>query len=71
MWYARLDIDELLASGKGLDTKRARRTATEQAEKARARDRTQALRKFTTVQDGQVRIVHDPPWSCPLQNYPR
>ncbi|MFC6713300.1 DUF2252 domain-containing protein [Branchiibius cervicis] len=70
VWYARLDVDDLLASGKGLDTKRARRTATEQADKARARDRTQALRKFTTVQDGQVRIVHDPPLVVPIAELP-
>lgn len=70
VWYARLDVDEVLASGKGLDTKRARRTATEQADKARGRDRTQALRKFTTEQDGEVRIVHDPPLVVPISEMP-
>lgn len=70
VWYARLDVDEMLESGDGLKTKRARRTATEQANKARGRDRTQALRKFTTEQDGEVRIVHDPPLVVPISELP-
>ncbi|KYH45533.1 hypothetical protein AZH51_01135 [Branchiibius sp. NY16-3462-2] len=70
VWYARFDVDEMLASDKGLENKRAHQTATKQADKARGRDRTQALRKFTTEQDGVVRIVHDPPLVVPISEMP-
>lgn len=66
VWYAGLDVDELIASRNAFGNKRAHRTAREQAGKARSRDRTQALRKFTAKQDGELRIVHDPPLIVPI-----
>jgi uncharacterized protein (DUF2252 family) len=61
VWYARLDVDSILATLE-LDegrqkTKRARKTV----EKFRSRTSLQALRKLTTVESGQLRFRDDPP----------
>jgi uncharacterized protein (DUF2252 family) len=80
VWYAKLDVDKVVAelgdelglgpSGhKGADTTLAKgMTRVGKAlSKARSRDSMQALDKLTTVVDGEVRFVSDPPLLVPLE----
>ncbi len=61
VWYARADMDEVMAwLGPTLDTK-VRARAAKQLAKARTRDSMQALGKLTTMVDGTPRIVSAPP----------
>ncbi len=74
VWYSRIDVAELLAelqstaakTGSKADKRMAARTATIMT-KARTRDSLQALGKLTTVVDGQLRIVSDPPLVVPTE----
>jgi uncharacterized protein (DUF2252 family) len=68
VWYARADLDEvgpILAAQ--LSKERRKRFAKAQS-KARTHDSTQALRKLTTVVDGQRQIVADPPLRVPVRD---
>jgi uncharacterized protein (DUF2252 family) len=67
VWYAHLDVADVLERiGDQLDERR--KTATEAAlDKARSRDSVQALAKLTTVVDGRVRIVSQPPLIVPFE----
>lgn len=58
-WYARLDVDEVLAALETSGSKRAHRLAVRQTERARTRTSLQAAAKLT-------RIVDDPPLLVPL-----
>ena len=66
VWYARLEIDELLASMKSRTTaavaKRQRRTA----EKLALRDNLQAYSRLTEVVDGRPRFRSAPPLVVPI-----
>jgi uncharacterized protein (DUF2252 family) len=61
VWYARLDVDDLVAElGSELsarELKEARRTQ----KKARTKDSLRALTRLTETVDGRLRFVHDPP----------
>jgi uncharacterized protein (DUF2252 family) len=65
VWYAHLDIEPVLAEFRSQvkSQANARRLKATQAllAKAHTRDSTQALRKLTTITDGQRRIISDPP----------
>ena len=66
VWYAHVDAEAVRALyGDRLDRDRRRRLATHLA-KASARDNLGALRRFTEVVDGEVRIAPDPPLVLPL-----
>jgi len=68
VWYASLDMEEILRRYKD-EVKGSRYKATEALlDKARSRDSTQALRKLTTVVDGQRRLVSDPPLIVPVED---
>lgn len=68
VWYASLDVDDALRRFKA-QLKGSRYRATEALlSKARTRDSTQALRKLTTIVDGQRRIVSDPPLIVPVED---
>ncbi len=65
IWYSRIDIDSIreafAQSLKGKASKQAQKRAQKNANKARSRDSMQALRKFTAVTDGELRIMSEPP----------
>ena len=66
VWYARYDVDDLLAAyrreASASDVRRVDRTVA----KARAKDSLRALSKLTEVVDGARRFIHDPPLLVPL-----
>ena len=74
VWYSHIDVAGLLAelqsmaakTGSKADKRMASRTASMMT-KARTRDSLQALGKLTTVVDGQLRIVSDPPFVVPTE----
>ena len=59
VWYARIDVSELLESGTPIPA--ARRRFREQMTKAEGRNHLRALAKLTVESDGRRRIVDDPP----------
>jgi uncharacterized protein (DUF2252 family) len=66
VWYARADVDTLLAEfGSQLTAKMVKRTGKALA-KARTRDSMSAFSKLARVVDGEPRIVADPPLIVPL-----
>ena len=68
VWYAHFDVEDALAQLKSeLPPKKAVRPAKAQITKARTRDSMQALAKLTTVEDGQRRIISDPPLIVPIK----
>ena len=74
VWYSHIDVAGLLAgleatagkTGSKADKHMATRTA-QMVTKARTRDSLQALGKLTTVIDGELRIVSDPPLIVPAE----
>jgi len=74
VWYSQIDVAGLLAeldaaagkTGSKADKRMAARTA-QAVTKAHTRDSLQALGKLTTVVDGQLRIVSDPPLIVPTE----
>jgi uncharacterized protein (DUF2252 family) len=68
IWYAKLDVakvTELWGAEAGADTlKRLRATAT----KAESKDRLKARAKLTTVVDGDLRFLSDPPLLVPVED---
>ncbi|HTY71001.1 MAG TPA: DUF2252 domain-containing protein [Actinomycetes bacterium] len=72
VWYARLDIEDLMASIKAeaVNTRGVKMTE-EVIAKARTRDSMRAFSKLTEVVDGQRRILSDPPLIVPVADlYP-
>jgi uncharacterized protein (DUF2252 family) len=74
VWYSRIDVAGLLTelratadrTGSKADKRMSARTAQTVA-KARTRDNLQALGKLTTLVDGQLRIVSNPPLIVPTE----
>ena len=74
VWYTRIDVAGLLAeleatagrTGSKADKRMAARTARI-ITKARTRDNLQALSKLTTVVEGELRFVSDPPLVVPSE----
>jgi hypothetical protein len=74
VWYSHIDVAALLAeleatagtTGSKVDKRMAVRTS-KIVSKARTRDSLQALSKLTTIVDGQLRIVSDPPLIVPVE----
>jgi uncharacterized protein (DUF2252 family) len=78
VWYAHMDIEQVLkdlggelgldghkSSDKTMSKVKAR--ADKQLAKARTRDSMQALEKLTSVVDGEIRFVSDPPLIVPIE----
>jgi uncharacterized protein (DUF2252 family) len=61
VFYARLDVDQVLSGPAGELTGRMRKRLETTAGKARTSDSTKALRKLTEVVGGERRFVSDPP----------
>ena len=66
IWYADVDVEEFRREFGGQMSARQRQAVDKAAAKARSRDSKQALGKLARVQDGQLRIVADPPLVVPI-----
>jgi uncharacterized protein (DUF2252 family) len=68
VYYARFDVEEVLAQYRAAVTPKALRRAERNLAKARTKDSMQALRKLTHEVDGELRIVADPPLVVPVRD---
>ncbi len=68
VWYARIDLDEVMASFRSQRAVRRSRRLAKNVAKSRTRDSHQALAKLTEKVAGQRRIVSDPPLIVPLED---
>ena len=66
VWYARLDVGEVLARWGASAPKKGVKRARKTVEKAYAKDSLRALAKLTRRVDGELRIISDPPLIVPL-----
>jgi uncharacterized protein (DUF2252 family) len=67
VWYARIDVESRLAELRPhLDEAEVKKVERNLA-KARSKDSMRALRKLTREQDGELRIVSNPPLITPLE----
>ena len=68
VWYAHMDIDELMSTlGEKMD-KASRKNAEKVLQKAKSKDSARAIAKLTEVVDGQLRVRSDPPIIVPLRD---
>jgi uncharacterized protein (DUF2252 family) len=67
VWYAHLDVDELLRTAGDQLNPDIRRRAGRVLAKARTRDSLEAFAKLAQVVDGECRIVSDPPLIVPIE----
>ncbi len=61
VWYARVEVDELMAQLRSQLKKSMAKKAEKTVAKARTKDSMTAFSKFTRVVDGEPQIVSDPP----------
>ena len=67
LWYARIDVDELLAMAAQSGRRRMRTQFERNVAKARSKDSLKAFTKLTTVVDGEPRIASDAPLIVPIE----
>ncbi len=67
MWYAHIDVEQLLPEIKAADPAQAGEGIDKALAKVRTRDSMQAFTKLTEEVDGEPRIVSRPPLIVPLQ----
>jgi uncharacterized protein (DUF2252 family) len=68
VWYARLDMDEILRRWRTEVSTAALKTFDRNVAKARAKDSMRAFSKLTRAVDGKRRIVSDPPLIVPVED---
>jgi uncharacterized protein (DUF2252 family) len=68
VWYTQVDIDEFRTRFDSLLKDRQRKLLDKGLAKARTRDSMQELGKLTRIEDGQPRIIADPPVVVPLRD---
>ncbi len=68
VWYTQVDIDEFRARFGGMLKESQRRKLDKGLAKARTRDSMQELQKLTQIEDGQPRIISDPPIIVPIRD---
>ena len=68
VWYTQVDINEFRARFDNLLRERQRKALDKGLAKARTRDSMQELQKLTRIEDGQPRIVSEPPVIVPLRD---
>jgi uncharacterized protein (DUF2252 family) len=68
VWYTQVDIDEFRTRFDSLLRERQRKELDKGLAKARTRDSMQELTKLTRIENGQPRIVPDPPVIVPLRD---
>ena len=66
VWYARLDVEELVKNIQSRMSSVARTRMEQTVEKARTKDSLKAFAKLTHMVDGEVRITSDPPLIVPV-----
>ncbi len=67
VWYARLTAEEIQSRLRGAKAKKQEKAMAAGAAKARTKDSMKAFNKLTTVVDGELRIVSDPPLIVPIE----
>ena len=68
VWYTQVDIDEFRTRFDSLLRERQRKVLDKGLAKARTRDSMQELTKLTRMEDGQPRIIPDPPVIVPIRD---
>jgi len=68
VWYTQVDMDDFRARFDGLLKDRQRKLIDKGLAKARTRDSMQELGKLTQIEDGQPRIISEPPVIVPLRD---
>jgi len=66
VWYARYDVDDLLARFRKSNSAAEARDVEARIAKTRSKDSLRALQRLTEVVDGRRRFIHDPPLLVPL-----
>jgi uncharacterized protein (DUF2252 family) len=66
VWYARLDVSNMLANLRAQKDKKQAKTMERTVAKARTKDSMKAFAKLTHVVDGEPRIISDPPLIVPI-----
>jgi uncharacterized protein (DUF2252 family) len=66
IWYARIDVEDVLAQVQSAATGAQRKRAEKNLAKTRAKDSLKAFAKLTREVDGRRRIVSDPPLIVPV-----
>ena len=69
VWYARFDLEAALTEYASYVKKAQLKRAEKNIAKARTKDSMAAFEKLTTVVDGEVRIVSDPPLIVPIEEF--
>ena len=67
VWYAHLDVEDTIAQFRSQLKKNRVKATKKMVAKARTHDSMQALRKLTTQDGGQRRIISDPPLIQPVE----
>ena len=67
VWYAHLDVDDAIAQFRSQMKKKRVKATERMVGKAHTEDSTKALRKLTTQDGGQRRIISDPPLIEPVE----
>ena len=68
VWYARLDVDQLLKKIRDTLPSDRRKLVEEALAKAMTRDSMQAFSKLTRIVDGRPQIIPDPPLIVPVED---
>jgi uncharacterized protein (DUF2252 family) len=67
VWYSRLDVEPVLEVLRSQVDERRFRRVEQGLAKARSKDSLRALKKLTREEDGEIRIVSDPPLITPVE----
>ncbi len=68
LWYARLDVDDLVKLWSGMATAKQRKRFDKNIAKARSKDSMRASDRLTHIVDGRPRIISDPPLIVPVED---
>jgi len=68
LWYARVDVEELLSGFAQFATAKERKRADRNLAKTRMKDSLKAFSKLTEIVDGEPRIIADPPVVTPIED---
>jgi len=68
VWYARIDVDELMKIVRQAGTKKEMKRTRETVAKAQTKDSLKAFAKLTEIVDGEPRIASDPPLIVPIED---
>ena len=68
VWYAHADVEKLLKSFGKEASKQSRKSVKQGIKHSQKKNSARAVRKFTEVVDGKLRIVSDPPIIVPIRD---